>query len=294
MTLQERIQQAAAIAAQNRAGGIPPATTQAPLPVVTTPAPVTAPAPAAAPSDIPLPVAGGAEPQRAPWAEPTCVACSGSGFNSKGGPCRNCDVAAVRTKARFHSGNFKIEPLGDGLMFWEFTANKEINGISPLASTAPVTSDVRTQAPAPVQTPVTAPVATPPAPVVTAPTPGPVVQTPPAQVAASVDKKTRAKKGFTLVINASVSVGQLAPKVTRLVDAFRDMQLELEKAAGKPYHEMDAFRRRDIAAGVAEAIAEKFGTDHVVADLANGTPDLRAFCEAIRPFAMYEVVGTTN
>ncbi len=274
---------------------------------VAAPAPVavpvqTPPAPSAQAIPNPTPTAAGEMNTPAPWAAPDCRACQGSGFDTKGNPCRVCEVSAVRTRARHPSSAFEIIDAAPGLKFWRFKAVAGVEGICPISF-----KDLNVKREAVVQVPVTPVAVEVPmthVPITTAPT----VQTPhntPAiatQVAngqaAAPTTRGRAKKGFTLVLNATVTFGSgPAPKVTRLVDTFAEIREELEKAmaaAGTPkvYQDMDAFRRRDEVAKVAEQLAEGFGTNFVVADVANGTPDFKALVEAIRPYAAQEIVGS--
>ena len=107
-----------------------------------------------------------------------------------------------------------------------------------------------------------------------------------------IDKKTRAKKGFTLCINCAVMENLNDDGITHLGNVFADLQGQMAKAAGIAYQDMDPWKRRDQMAKEAEAIAETFGTTDVVVDLANATPDLKALCEAIKPFARKVHVGT--
>lgn len=52
-----------------------------------------------------------------PWALSTCKACAGKGFNSKGSPCRICD--SLQRKAHGPTSADYIVSSGDGLRVWE-------------------------------------------------------------------------------------------------------------------------------------------------------------------------------
>lgn len=287
MGLLDKLKEREAAVKANTSGAPSPAATQATAlqqaqaPAVT--------ALASAPATIALPAASGDRMDLpAPWADAGCRACGGVGMSTKGSQCPICDAKA-RLKKAWQSKDFDIQVIDPGTYYWKFKpqdnsmfagAVPEIEGIFRTAvAEAPVKTEVKTMIATPSSTETHTSV-------VTTPAPAPAA-------APSVDKRTRTRKSFTLVINALVTFGSGPnPKVTRLVDTFAALQMELAQAAGKSYYEIDAFKRRDIVMEKAETIAESFGTDYVVADLANGTPDLKALCEAIRPYAGVEVVGT--
>jgi len=282
--------QANTAAAPAAATGPAVATATSPAPAPTAP---TAPLPTQAPA--PVQVTGAGPAGTVPWAIAGCVACAGIGFGSAGNPCIPC---SIRTKNAGGAtpDQYLLQPMGDGTIYWKHKSNGS-EGLASMKANAgvPVVAETRVQEPitgrvvGPMAAaaiaavnqvnPVTNPVTIPATGSVTTPVTTPAVT------------RTREKKGFTLCLNCVVSKGE--KKTTRLVDVFQDVQAQLSQAAGKDYRDMDAFRRRDEVAKVAEKLAESFGSDFVTVDLANGTPDLKALAEAIRPFAMMEIVGTS-
>lgn len=277
---------------------------------VTTPAPQIAPTPTPAPTPAPVPTlvatttaADGTWPP--PWTNPACIACKGVGFNTAGSPCKICNVSAAQAN-RMTSDMFEITPMEGGLAYWKNKINAAVEGMSHMAKSAVPTT--QTPQVAPQTTPATQPAPAgatastqAPAPVSQSLPAGEVPQTVATQVvpnttataaAPAADESNkgrgRPKKGFTLILNANVTKGG---KCTRLIDVFYNLQADLAKVAGIDYHDMDAFRRRDEIAKVAEAVAEQLGNDLVTADVANGTPDFKALVEALRPLAGVEIVA---
>lgn len=231
--------------------------------------------------------------QAPPWANVNCMACKGLGFDTTGKPCRICDVSAANT-GRAHSGMFQVLPQGDGMCYWKHLQSGQ-EGLSPMMASAgtPVQTETRVQQP--IQMPPGQTFAQP-----TAPQQAP--QTAPAQqqqqAPAQPDTRGRKKKSFTLCINCTVTEGTGSAKTRRMVDLFAEAVKELNehpnvKGAGG-YYMVDAFKRRDIMAQAADSMAEALGSDMVLVDLANATPDMKALVEAIRPFAAVEIVGTPN
>lgn len=157
------------------------------------------------------------------------------------------------------------------------------------------------QAPAPV--PPSAPVP-PPATPTPAPTPPPAALAPNGAAAPAGDSapKTRTKKGFTVLWNATVAgpannqvvlaevfgtlVAQLAgnPQVREFVRAAPNQQA---------WYEFDPARRLDALAMVAPAVIEqeKFGTKRVLVSTRGAHPDFLAFAQAIRGLADEVIQG---
>lgn len=256
-------------------------------------------------------------PNAVPWAVDGCGGCKGLGFNSRGAACRICEANGPKCTPPLPSATtFNLTPQGDGTVVWVSKTDPDDNGVSPFTGTAgqPVVTEAKTQPAAPVQqAPVAvqqAPVAQAPvAQVAAAPVAQPVQTAPLAQVEVPTGdvkgqgRAGRPKKGFILVINAVVAKGEErlnsgrgVVRLNEVLVKFGALLAERCVAAGilKPnqtYFDLPAFDRRDELAKAAEQICENFGSDLVVADLANGTPDLKALCEAIRPFAGMEIVA---
>lgn len=219
-----------------------------------------------------------------PWADTTCTACQGLGFNTNGNPCKICDLRAMKGNGRPRVESFALENLGDGTTYWKHPTLGE--GISPMKHGAgtPVKVENKVEVVIPKQEPTMTLMPS----VVIAPTTAPAPQT----HAPSIDKKTRAKKGFTLCIDCAVMEGLNDDGITHMATVFADLTKQMSVAAGVDYRDMDPWKRRDQMAKEAEAIADTFATTDVVVDLANATPDLKALTEAIRPFARKVHVGT--
>lgn len=260
-----------------------------PIPAPTTPVvqPPTSPPPQTAPVAGP---ASSAVADAVPWADPTCPACQGLGFNTNGHPCKICDLKAMRGNGRPRVESFALENLGDGTMYWKHKTDGT-EGISPMKHGAGTPVKVEQKVEVVVPKPEPTPAAT-----ITSTTGTVAVPIPLTSLAKettpSIDKKTRAKKGFTLCINCAVMEGLNDDGITHLATVFADLTKQMSVAAGVDYRDMDPWKRRDQMAKEAEAIAEGFGTTDVVVDLANATPDLKAMTEAIRPFARKVHVGT--
>jgi len=268
------------------ASGSPAPQTSSPTPAPTTTSPVVA-SPTAAPA--PSAAASVAVAGAVPWADPACKSCGGLGYNTQGNPCRICDFVAGKN-SRKPSHEYDVQSDGAGQCMWVLKSDPSVSGVSPMVMAAAVKAEVRVQAPVAAQAPAPTPPTSATAAPLTAPVTAAAVATPPEEAKGTRNTK---RKGFILVINGVVTNGSgTAPRITRLVDTFKAIREELGTKMGKPYYELDAFKRRDLSADAAEAIANSFGTDYVIADLANGTPDLKALCEVLRPFAALEIVGT--
>jgi len=268
----------------------PPAPAAAAAPVSVT-VPITSPVAAAT---LPTTASAAAPPAAAPttsappWADPACTACQGIGFNTKGVPCRICDLKAPAA-GRLQSTAFLLTADGQGNIYWQNQSNDQQAGTSPLpVQTEAVQAEVRTD---PVAPPPAA--ATPPA---TPPVEEPTVETPATPPAKKQDTKGpgRPKKSFILLVNCSVAKGAgrsgSGRNVIFLSEVMANYGAKMAEASGAAsFFALDAFARRDALSGAAPAIAEEFGTDIVVAN--SDSPDMRAFIEAIRPLAGMEIVA---
>lgn len=309
-------------AAANASPPAPPAT-PAPAP---TAAPTAAPTPTAPPAGAavtPAAVSGAAPtnqapkvgyPNAVPWANPSCGACKGLGWNTAGLPCRICVINAPKNGKPLPDA-FDMTPTGDGNIYWQSKTDPNINGTSPMSASAGVTvatsarvekpatpADTPTPAPAAVTTPTPAstPAATPaPAtpPVVAPPEPFETIQLPP--IPDSKPGKDRIKS-FILVVNAAVVKAPKARRgVVRMPELFQTLSETLaadyikagKLKAGESYWDIDAFERREEMSKAAESIAEMLGSDYLTVDLDNATPDVKQLVEALRPFANNEIVG---
>lgn len=238
-----------------------------------------------------------------PWANPACVACGGLGFNSNGKPCRICDAKA-KLAGRLPSVEFIIEPMGDGTVFWQHRTDDTIAGQSPLTPEAAAgkATPVKAEEKVATETVTAPPPVEPPAPPEEAEAPTEAEQpaegdTVDAKARSATGKAGRPKKGFTLCINCQPGKGISRQGSGRFVHYLHDVlgrygKLMAAEAKVESYYDINAFDRRDALAKAAEAIAEEFGTDIVVASgVSAGQSDMRALLDAIRPFAGLEITG---
>ena len=65
-----------------------------------------------------------------PWAQPSCPACKGAGFNKKGSPCRICDATSKKAGGRT-SLEFVVASDGEGNVVWE-AKDGSMSGTAPL------------------------------------------------------------------------------------------------------------------------------------------------------------------
>lgn len=295
---------------------LPPTPVAAPAAAPTpTPAPVQQAAPTPAPA-VQTPAAPVASTPTAsaegcvapPWAVPGCKACSGKGFNNSGNPCRICDNAH-KTDGKA-SKEFVIEPSGDGKVLWvardgSCEGESFIGGTAPapvvtqVREAAPVVQQQTTPPPAPVEQPAAVPANVPPVVATPAAVAAAVTQSPEAETKEK-GKKGRPERSFTLVRNGSVAKGAerigSGRGVIRLDDLLQKYGSELAKVSGVgSYYELDAFKRRDNLASVANVIAEEIGTDIVVCSgIGTGASDLKALYDALKPYAGMEIICEQN
>jgi len=235
-----------------------------------------------------------------PWANPSCMACRGSGFNTSMKPCRICDLHAPAA-GRPQSSAFVIEPVGDGTFIWE-----ERGGATVGASLAPtagqvIKSDEKVTTPAPAEEGVLLPsghrmplpkeddpidqVAS----VDPAPSPAPENDPLADEKLGKPDRRGRPSKGFHLMIGCAPIRGKdrmgTGKYVIYLDRVMSDLHTAMAKEAGvESYYRLDAFKRRDALAIRAEAICETFGSE-IVAVHGPLTPDMKSLVDAILPFA---------
>jgi hypothetical protein len=197
-----------------------------------------------------------------PWTNPDCDVCEGGGFNAKGNPCKMCDADAIEAN---RSKNYDLATDDAGNRTW--TAKRA----EP--APAPGTLVVDEERAAVVDD---------------APVAAAVVD----DVEVPKAKRGRPKQGFTLMIGCAMerSTGATMIYTDQLL---RELGDGLAKAAGHDtYYDLDAFGRRDAIAKRAAAICENFSSRTYV--IANGeSPDVRAFVDALRPFAANVIVGAS-
>ena len=288
----------------------------------TAPAPVAAPVPvpvqAPTPTPTPTPLAGGVSVaytgDSPPWANDDCRACEGLGFNSSGRPCKICDLAAKKA-GKPQSSAFTILVDAEGFATWtligEGEAEAEAEGKSPLPATEKPVK--RKQA---IEVPVA------PAPVIEEPEEPEEDEDEDededeaeaqAEAEAIEDatttvevlqafKDTRAKPGrppksFTLLTNCASIRTSGKPKkgsgsyLYFLDEILRDIGAEMAlKSRKASFYDLDVWDRRNKLGAMAPMLAEMFGTDIVVAVGVNGSADLKALLDAIRPYCGIEII----
>lgn len=244
-----------------------------------------------------------------PWANPSCAACQGKGFNSKGNPCSMCDQMAARAGG-LQSKDFIIQPSGDGWFFWaerdEAPAAPSpapapvapvaapaapLAGKSPAPASSPVKAEARVQAPA--AAPATAPAA--------APAEAPAAASPEPEGEEEEGTSTkkgpgRPPKGFIITYvpitrgegKKTTSGGRGVHRLSEILPRLcADIAAEAKVAS---YYDLDVFKRREIFIRYAEVIIKDFGQDFVDASgIGMGQSDAKALLDAIRPFASMEI-----
>ncbi|MFG0319750.1 MAG: PD-(D/E)XK nuclease family protein [Planctomycetota bacterium JB042] len=240
------------------------------------PAPAPAPAAAeAAPADAPS--------EAPPWARSGCEACKGTGFNSKGAPCRICD-SMQRTEGKVTSADFVIVAEGDGTVVWEPKAGDAAAGSAEVAGTGGDVTVEEKEQPPEVEPEVAAPPKekSPEESGAEVPEPKDVVPQRP---------RGRPPKSFTLCIGCAPT--RVSGKTISLDQVFAKYAAQVAESQGaESYYVMDAFRRRDILCAGAEKIATEFGSAVVIA--VPQSPDTRAFVEALRPYAQFVFEGVAG
>ena len=232
-----------------------------------------------APSDPQVHETAVVTPETPPWAVKGCNACKSSpvpGINSKGDPCRACDVVASRTKGMRTSSTYKIWRGEDGKLKWT-----EPDGSAQVVKQLEAPATPTPAAPA-EQPAVAEPAKKPKKEKAKAPAvPGAIMQEA-AQMAATASKQF---PGFVLYIGC-------APFNTVTIDlhtALFRAQEAIATEANTFWNDLDPLRRRDVLAGRAQDLAKELDGCHVVA---NGTSqDFRALLDAIRPFATTTIMA---
>lgn len=262
-----------------------------------------------------------------PWAQANCGACHGSGFNSKGNPCRMCDAVATKNKQP-GVNDFIVTMLGDGVAMWVSKTDPDVAGHSYVTGTqpAPIKAQEKiAETPPAVAAALAAQEAAslpkpeeivPLTPVV--PQTAPVPQVQPTTTLANatnlevvgtvgdVKKRGRSKAsvgttpataapsdGLTLLINCNMAKGGSCVSLHDLFKKYGDMLAEMESTptAALTYYDLDPFKRRDELAKAAPTIASELGNSVVVCSNVNGNPDLKCFLDALRMYATTEIVS---
>jgi len=228
----------------------------APEPTPPAPAPApTPPAPPTAPSSTDTP----------PWAVASCRACNGKGLNSKGQPCRACDVVQGRTNG-VTSSQFETWVDDAGMLRWKPAGGAKI--VAEPKKPEPKTSfvaDPKSPAPQPEKKEEAKPAAPPP--------PKPTPQPEPTKV--------EILTGFDLFIGCTPLGRPVLELGALLFEEGKELAAELKEDS---YYSVDAFQRRDALASRAQQIAARLNGFGVVTSI-ELTPDERNLLVALRPLA---------
>ena len=248
-----------------------------------------------------------------PWANPDCIPCQGSGFNSEKRPCRICNGHSTRL-GKPSGERFYVEEV-DGKLVWE--------ALSPTADKMGVDLDNPADNPFEQGEPENMEPEEP-APEEPAPEPEPKEEAPPAapkrrgRPPGSKNKEKiavvapalasagepepgaapnftlkappvdQAKRSLTLIVNAQV---QSNGPLVSLDGVFKTYSELLAGAMGVPsYFSIPAGRRRDSLAAVAPAIAALHNGQTIVGRM--DTRDMINFVAALRPYCTCYVEGT--
>jgi hypothetical protein len=227
-----------------------------------------------------------------PWAWSQCSVCGGTGFNSKGLPCRICDLNAKET-GQPRAEEFDISVNEDGDIVWADKDGTVLGSMATKASEVEVKADAREKGVEPVEEPVEEPAEEP------APKPKQrSVETAVPKVSPEPPaRRGRPKKGFVLCINC-VPIKGIQKSTGRGVyygyDILEQIYRQIEKEAGvETFHEVDAFVRREKIGRIAVGMVEEFKHDMVaITGVTGGSTDMKALLDALRPHAGMEIMGS--
>lgn len=290
-----------------------------------------APAPASKPQAAPAKETGGPDipgKEIPPWAVATCNACKGTGVNSEGLPCRACDVVSGRTGGRT-SSEFRVWYAEDESIRWaESEGSAKVEGpevaetkAKPAEKPAPAKPAAKPKkakkkaakkktSPKPAKAPEakedTVPATRTPIsdqktqtvvvvnnsldlPKSLAEAPGDFgnPDTLPTNVGPR-PQSHRKPEGFTLFVGCMPLEGET-------IDLAKIFYVESQELAAAQdtasYFELNAFERRDALAAQIATTAEGLAGAQVILMDRSPSPDLKAFVDALRPFAAKTVVA---
>jgi hypothetical protein len=231
-----------------------------------------------------------------PWANASCSACEGNGFNTKGGPCKVCDLKAAEADKSRH---FEIEPQEDGSFVWVNKDDSDFAGISPGRSygreepkaESRVNTEVKDKEEAQAENTAEA-------------KPKPKTETrgrkkkEEKQAEAKAEEPTELVTGnFRLYINCRpTKTGKGLAKTVDLHELLEEARVQIAEANQvDSFYDLDPFKRRDIVATLAPQIAHHAGKNAVIAcGVSTGASELRVLIDALKPLARQVVVGDSN
>jgi len=235
--------------------------------------------------------------QRAPWYMPDpsgkpCAACGTSeiqGYNSKGEPCRICDIRAKAAGVPT-SDNYIVDILDNGVL--QFTPKPNGSGVAPMATTMtmvkPVETKVQTVLPVapdvmPEQTvaPETAS-----APKIRVRVGGKEVEYVPGDLAKGIGQEKTAEKaagtGFTLLIGCNYVTGN---SVVLADDILKASLEHISEVAGKSIAELDHFTVNKALEAYIPEVAEMLSGQTVVAFAPTKGSALAVLIDGLRQYA---------
>lgn len=225
---------------------------------------------AATPASMPPPFPKDPEPAPvvgAPWADPSCRACGGTGISSKGEACSPC-VGVCYTQKRMNDMPhlFDIVPDGNGSVSWvRKPVSVPIPEAPPPEAKPKIVEQVAELQPEPEAT---------------------VEDDPPE--ADGKRSRGRPKKGITLYLDCQPIKGR--GKVRRISDVLTEYGDQLVE--GK-FWDFDVWKRRDLIRLNGDLIAQDLGSATIAAFGLAEMPDERVLYEALEPFAT-EVVAAVG
>lgn len=102
-------------------------------------------------------------------------------------------------------------------------------------------------------------------------------------------RKGKPRKSFTLLVNCLVAKG---PASLDLGDVLHKYGQELAKTLNVAnYYQIDSFKRRDALAEVVETILNTEFSASSMVTARTDTPDMKAFVEAVKPWAGVVLYG---
>lgn len=222
-----------------------------------------------------------------PWANEGCSACGGLGFNTKGNPCRVCEV-----KTKVKTSDYKIESQDDGSVMWFLESDPDQAGVSagptygreePKATEKTQAEVVDEKPEPPKEEPVPKAKDTPKEATVEEPAP--------------VQSEGAGSGSFTLYVNCRpTKTGKGIPKSHDLHEIIEDARCQLAEVGNvDSFYELDPFKRRDRIAELAPQVSEHVGKGALVAcGVSTGASEIRALLDALKPLARQVIVGDMN
>jgi len=205
-----------------------------------------------------------------PWTVASCRACNGKGLNSKGQPCRACDVVQGRTNG-VTSSQFETWVDDAGMLRWKPAGGAKI--VAEPKKPEPKTSfatNPKSPLPQPEKKEEAKPAAPPP------PKDDRELFVPlPEAVGIPI------VEGFDLFIGCTPLGRPVLELGALLFEEGKELAAELKKDS---YYSVDAFQRRDALASRAQQIASRLNGFGVVTAI-ELTPDERNLLVALRPLA---------